>query len=149
MVSAMRPGPSLAHDAAMTDTKISTVQDIYEAFGRGDVEAILERVTDDVDWASEPDGSAPWHGVHHGKGEVPNFFKGLGEHIEVTEFTPLAFASNETDVMVVIRFGMRVPATGKAGTMDLHHWWRFRDRLVCVYRGTEDTALTERLLSEG
>ena len=30
----------------------------------------------------------------------------------------------------------------------LHHWWRFRDGKVYYYRGTEDTALTARLLSD-
>ena len=38
----------------MSDTKVQTIQDIYERFGRGDFNAILERVIDDVDWASEP-----------------------------------------------------------------------------------------------
>ena len=41
----------------MADTKIQTVQEIYEAFGRGDVATILDKVADDVDWASEPASS--------------------------------------------------------------------------------------------
>ena len=133
----------------MGDTKIQTIQGIYEAFGRGDVDAILDNVTDDVDWAVEPEGSAPWNWVRRGKGEVANFFKAIGENVEVTEFTPLAFASNETDVMVVIRYGVRVPATEKSGAMDLHHWWRFRDDKIYFVRGTEDTVLTTNLLSGG
>ena len=121
----------------MSKTNIDTVQAIYESFGRGDVDAILTSLTDDVDWASEPESKiAPWHGVHRGKGEVPQFFEELGSSVEVTEFTPLAFASSDTDVMVVIRFGMKVRASGKSGAMDLHHWWRFRDGKVCLYRGT-------------
>ncbi len=87
----------------MSDTKVQTIQDIYERFGRGDFNAILERVIDDVDWASEPDCPAPWHGVHRGKDALHNLFKSLGEKLDVTDFTPLAFASNETEVMVVIR----------------------------------------------
>ena len=39
--------------AAMSDQNMKTVQGIYEAFGRGDVEHILDQLTDDVDWASE------------------------------------------------------------------------------------------------
>ena len=129
-------------------SNIKTIQDIYEAFGRGDVEFIVDRLTDDVDWASEAEpGVAPWHGAHHGRGEVPNFFKALAETAQVTEFTPLSFAEGESDVMVVIRFGITVPATGKSGTMHLHHWWRFRDGKVCYYRGSEDTALTAELLA--
>ncbi len=44
--------------------------------------------------------------------------------------------------MTVVRFGVRVPATGKQGAMDLHHWFRFNGAgKVVQYRGTEDTAL--------
>ena len=35
------------------DANIKTIAQVYEAFGRGDVAAILDAVTDDVDWASE------------------------------------------------------------------------------------------------
>ena len=37
---------------------IQIVKDIYDAYGRGDLDAILERVTDDVDWAAEAAGTA-------------------------------------------------------------------------------------------
>jgi uncharacterized protein len=131
----------------MADAKIETVQGIYEAFGTGDVQAILDVLTDDVDFGSEPDSKiAPWHGRRTNKQEVAEFFQLIAENLEVTEFTPLSFTSNDTDVMAVIRFGATVPATGKSGTMQLHHWWRFDGDKVCFYRGTEDTALTAELL---
>ena len=131
----------------MSDHKIETIQRVYEAFGRGDVEFILGQLTDDVDWASCPDSDiAPWHGIHRGKAEVPNFFKALAENLQITEFTHLSFASNDTDVLVVTRFAATAPATGKSAAMDIHHWWRFRDGRIYLYRGTEDTALTKDLL---
>jgi ketosteroid isomerase-like protein len=126
---------------------VKTVQAVYEAFGRGDVGTILEVLTDDVDWAVEPNGPAPWNGLRRGKDEVARFFQAIAETSEVTEFTPLAFATNDTDVMTVIRYAFRVPATGKSGAMDLHHWWRFRNGKVCFVRGTEDTALVADALS--
>jgi uncharacterized protein len=131
----------------MADSKIETIQRIYEAFGRGDVATILDQLADDVDWASEPDQNiAPWHGVHKGKGEVPKFFEALTV-IEVNDFTVQSIGSNDTDVFAVVRFGMRVPATGKQGSMDIHHWFRFNDQGKIVrYRGTEDTALVAELL---
>lgn len=131
----------------MTDPKITTVQHIYEAFGRGDIGFILDQLTDDVDWASCPGSDiAPWHGIHQGKAEVPHFFKALGDNLEITEFTPLSFAANDTDVMVVTRWSATAPATGKNATMDIHHWWRFRDGKIYLYRGTEDTAQTQDML---
>jgi len=100
-----------------------------------------------VDWASCPESDiVPWRGIHRGKAEVPNFFKALGETLQITEFTPLSFTSNETDVMVVTHWAATSPATGKSTAMDIHHWWRFRDGKICFYRGTEDTARTQALL---
>jgi uncharacterized protein len=149
MVSPTTSAPSAANVPHMSEhTHISTVQAIYEAFGRGDIDAILERLTDDVDWASEAESDiAPWHGVRRGKNQVPSFFEALATSIDVTEFTPLTFASNETDVLVVVRFGFTVRENGNSGSMDIHHWWRFRDEQVCFYRGTEHTALTAALLA--
>ena len=130
----------------MGNANMETVQRIYEAFGRGDVDAILGMLTDDVDWASEASVTkAPWHGIRTGKTEVAGFFEALATTIDVLEFTPLAFAANDDDVMVVIRFEMKVRATGRSGVMELHHWWRLRDGKVWRYRGTEDTALVGSL----
>lgn len=133
----------------MSDANVGVVQEIYEAFGRGDVEFILDRLADQVDFGAETSSTAaPWYGLRTTKAEVADFFAAIGATLEVTEFTPLAIASNDTDVMAVIRFGVRVPATGKSGSMDLHHWWRFdADGKVSFYRGTEDTALTQDLLT--
>jgi ketosteroid isomerase-like protein len=133
----------------MTTPNIATVQGIYEAFGRGDVAYILDQLTDDIDWASCPGSEvAPWHGIRHGKAEVPSFFQAIGENLKVTEFTPLAFAANDTDVMVVTHWAATSVDTGVSAEMDIHHWWRFRDGKVYLYRGTEDTALTERMLTQ-
>lgn len=128
---------------------VKTIQLVYEAFGRGDVQAILDHLTDDVDWAVEPEGSAPWNGLRRGKVEVVAFFRALGETVEVTDFTPLAFASNDTDVMVVIRYAVRARATGKSAAMDLHHWFRFAGDKISFVRGTEDTAKTNEMLAAG
>ena len=87
------------------DPKIETIMRVYDAFGRGDLDAVLAEVADDVDWAAEASSaSAPWYGRYAGKAEVPRFFQALGSSIEISEFAPLSFTSNDTDVMVAIRW---------------------------------------------
>lgn len=131
------------------DTNIKTIAQVYEAFGRGDVAAILDMVTDDVDWAAEAASlTAPWYGVRHGKDAVTQFFTDFGSAMEVDEFTPLTFAANETDVLTVVRCRTRSRRTGKSAAMDLHHLFRFRDGKIAYYRGTEDTAQTEAALRD-
>jgi ketosteroid isomerase-like protein len=120
---------------------------LVSAFGRGDVAAILDAITDDVDWAAEAASSAaPWYGVRHGRDAVAAFFSDFGSTMEVEEFTPVSFAANDTDVLTVVRFRARSRSTGKSASMNLHHYFRFRDGKVAYYRGTEDSAQTEAVL---
>jgi uncharacterized protein len=127
---------------------IETVKSAYAAFGRGDVAAILDLVTDDVDWASEASGTdAPWWGAHKGKEQTGSFFEALGKAMEVEEFTPLAYAATDDgDVLTVVKYSARSRDTGKAATMNIHHWWRFTDGKISFYRGSEDTIATASTL---
>jgi ketosteroid isomerase-like protein len=129
------------------DANIKTIMGVYEAFGRGDVAAILDAVTSDVDWAAEADPAvAPWHGVRHGQEAVAAFFGEFGSTMEVEEFTLVSIAANDTDVLSVVQFRARSRATGKTAAMNLHHFFRFRDGKIAYYRGTEDTAQTQAVL---
>ena len=129
------------------DANIKTITEVYEAFGRGDIAAILDAVAGDVDWAAEAaSAGAPWHGVRLGKDAVAAFFAEFGATMEVEEFTPVSIAANDTDVLSVVRFRARSRATGKTAAMNLHHFFTFRDGKIAYYRGTEDTAQTEAVL---
>ncbi len=124
----------------MSEPGIETVQRVYAAVGRWDVDAILAELADDVDWAAEAAStSVPWYGNHRGKSEVARFFKEIESSIEITEFTPLSFVSNETDVIVAIWWSYTVTATGKRAAMHMQHWWRLVDGKIVYFRGSEDT----------
>jgi uncharacterized protein len=126
---------------------VDTVRTIYAAFGRGDVAAILDSLTDDVDWSSEgTSDSAPWFGQRIGKKAVASYFTSIAETIEVLDFTQLGLAANDKEVMVLNRFHMRSRKTGNEAAMQLHHYWRFRGRKVEYWRGSEDTELTVTML---
>jgi uncharacterized protein len=125
------------------DENIKTIQGVYEAFGRGDVQAVLEAVTADVDWAAEASSSAaPWYGVRHGKDGVASFFEAFGSTMEIQEFDPYAFAANDNEVHTVVHCRATSRATGKEIDHDLHHYFRFENGKIAFYRGTEDTAQT-------
>jgi ketosteroid isomerase-like protein len=128
---------------------IETIKAVYAAFGRGDVAAIADAVTDDVDWASDTSSNgAPWYGAHKGKSGVGSFFEEFGKAMEVEDFTPLTFAADANgDVLTVVRFVARSRETGKTTSMHLHHWFRFSGGKISYYRGTEDTAITVAALS--
>ncbi len=128
---------------------LETIKGMYAAFGRGDVGAVLDTVSDDVDWATDgPATAAPWYGPHKGKDGVASFFEALGKTMEVEDFTPLAFATTDDgDVLTVVRYTHRCRETGKAASMHLHHWFRFTNGKVSYCRATEDTAATAETLT--
>lgn len=132
------------------EQNIETVKEIYAAFGSGDVQAILDRVTDDVDWSTDAAiVSAPWYGPRRGKAEVPSFFEAIAKTGPVTEFTVISIAGNDDgDVHAFIRYAFTVTATAKEVQMNLHHYWRFEDGKISYVRASEDTALVAAALAQ-
>ncbi|MGH3693740.1 MAG: nuclear transport factor 2 family protein [Pseudonocardiaceae bacterium] len=52
------------------------IKQTYEAFGRGDIPAVLDNVAEDVEWSAP--GTLPQGGYFHGKSGVAEFFQGIG-----------------------------------------------------------------------
>ena len=128
---------------ASADDNVRTVQAIYEAFGKADIDAILAHVTDDVDWATEAaSADAAWYGPRKGKDGVASFFRDIAAAVDVLEFAPVSFAANDSEVMAFLTFRMAAKSTGREAAMHLQHYWRLRDGKVEYYRGSEDTAQT-------
>ena len=131
-----------------TDPKIETVQRVYASFGRGDLEAILGELADDVDWAAEATGDAvPWWGPHVGKAEVPRFFQEIGSNVNITKFDVVSYMSGDDEVISTVHWSFTVKATGKTATMYMQHWWRFSDGKISFFRGSEDTAQSANAFS--
>jgi uncharacterized protein len=127
---------------------LRTVKQIYDAVGRGDIAAIQDRVTDNVDWSAEAASkAAPWYGQRTGKTGVAAFFTDLANGIEISEFTPHSFAAGENDVHLLVNWTFRSIATGRETSMTMHHYWRLRDGKADQFRGSEDTELTAQALA--
>jgi ketosteroid isomerase-like protein len=134
----------------MSDPKVQAVQRMYQAFGRGDVEAVLAELAEDVEWISvseTPHPLVPWYGRYAGTAEVPRFFKEIGSNVDVTEFSVLSVTASETDVMVAIRWAFTVRATGRSAALHMQHWWRFAGGKVVFARTAEDSGATAALFS--
>jgi ketosteroid isomerase-like protein len=55
-------------------------------------------------------------------------------------------ATDDGDVLTVVRYTARSRETGKAATMEIHHWFRFTNGKISRYRGSEDTIATASTL---
>jgi len=63
-----------------------TVKVIYEAFGRGDVATILDKLDDAVEWESAvPVADVPWLQARRGKASIAGFFQSMAP-LQITRF---------------------------------------------------------------
>ena len=101
-------------------SNVATVQSIYEAFGRGDIPAILDRISDDVIWeAGDPGNSAqeagvPWMLPRREREGVAEFFQQVSASLEFHGFEPLNLLEGGNQVAATIRSTSprRPPASG-------------------------------------
>ena len=113
----------------MTNTK--TVGEIYQAFGRGDIESILEHLAEDVVWDhfehgnSGQDAGLPYLEERSGKGEVGGFFAALNETLEFEDFSPVDLLRSDDRVIGVIDETVVNRRTGKRFTDRAVHIWSF------------------------
>ena len=105
---------------------VETVQRIYQAFGQGDVGAILERLADDVEWEyGVTSTDVQWLQPRQGRADVVHFFQALGA-LDIHKFEPTAFIDGGDVVVALVNFEATVRATGRRIVEeDEVHLWRF------------------------
>ena len=129
---------------------VGTVAAIYEAFGRGDVPAILDRLSDDVDWeAGIRETAIPYYVSGRGKAHVVKFFEQLAANLELTRFEPLAICDGGEIVAVPIMYAGRIIGGGEIEpTMECHVWCFDAHGKVASFNHVLDLAIQERAFAE-
>lgn len=118
----------------------SSILGIYQAFGTGDLPAIMEKIADEVDWGLDPEApvvrALPWAGRVTTKEQVASvYFAGVASTLEVTAFEPLAVAQDGDHVAAVLRTGFVVRATGKSiDALECHFFTFGPDSRVVAYQ---------------
>lgn len=121
-----------------------TVREIYAAFGRGDMQAILERVDDRVAWESWSHNSAqaagvPWLRGGVGKSAVSAFFSTVAG-FKIDRFEVLDLLASDTQVAVEVEVEAIVPGGALLRDQELHLWTLGTDGKVVRMRHYADTA---------
>jgi ketosteroid isomerase-like protein len=118
-----------------TDQNIEVVKKGYEAFGRGDLDAVLRLYDDNIEW-TQP-GCSAISGTYHGKGEIGELLRRLGG--KTTMVKPLRFFADGDTVVVLSE------ATVGGETSQDVEVFTMRDGKALTARTYGDTALMERV----
>ena len=126
-------------------TNLQTINSIYEAFGKGNIPAIIDCIADNSEWELWADNSAqkagvPWLQARKGKEGALEFFKIVGE-LRIKDFRVLSIMSNENQVAVEFIIEADVPSTGGHYRDEEMHLWTFDEQgKVIRLRHYTDTA---------
>jgi len=130
---------------ATTTDHVAIVSDLYAAFGRGDLAAMLAPLAGDVswdaDWAdlfSQRAGLgvvAPRQGIDGAR----EFFAQLGT-FQVHDFQVLDLLASPTQVVAQIVIELTYPSGGRVRDEELHLWRFDDDHKIAALRHYVDTA---------
>jgi ketosteroid isomerase-like protein len=112
----------------------------YEAFGQGDLDAMLKLFDENIEWISPGPAELPTAGTRRGLQQVAEFFKSVNEVFEIQRFEPNAFIAQGDRVIVLGTETSRIKATDRVLDLDWAHAFTLRDGLVVAFHEYIDTA---------
>lgn len=116
------------------------VRRAYEIFKSGDIQALLELFSDDIEWQLPEIENVPFSGKRRGREQVVQFFATLADAQEVKQFEPREFIAQGEKVVALGQYGWRVKATGREYGGDWVHVWTVRDGKLAGFHEYTDTA---------
>jgi uncharacterized protein len=119
---------------------VAIAQNLYAAFGRGDLPFILDGLATDVEWAYPGPDTIPFAGRFRGRDAVTGFFAKLSESVELLEFEPRTFVNDGETVVVLGHERGNARRTGRAFEVDWAHVFIIREGKVASFVEYTDTA---------
>jgi ketosteroid isomerase-like protein len=130
------------------EQNLRIVQDMYAAFGRGDLAFVLAQIDDECDGFGVISGTAtgvPWHLDLKTKGKpaAVQYFEALASCVDHNGFEQKDLAATGDHVYATVRLVQHIRATGKTlEQAEVIHHFTFKNGKVVRCRVAEDTALT-------
>jgi len=98
---------------------LDIVRQGYAAFGRGDIQGLLNLLDPQVTWTTPGGADVPFSGTRRGHAAVGEFFATLANTLDITRFEPKDFLAQGDKVVVLGDDTSIVKATGKS----VDHRW--------------------------
>ena len=124
-----------------TDKHIATIQDLYAAFGRGDVPGLIERLDPDIVWENPGPSHIPYFGTHRGRQAVlKNIFEFVAASFDMQVFQPTDFLAGGDKVVVLIHMEAVLRPTGKKVVQDVAHVWTLKSGRPVHFHDHQDNS---------
>ena len=131
----------------MTEENLGVVRKGYEAFGRGDINGLLESLDEQITWVTPGPSDLATSGKRTGRQEVAGFFASVNQLFDIQRFEPREFIA-QGDLVVVLGSETAVArSTGKPLELDWVHVFTIKNGKVAAFQEFFDTAAVVAALS--
>ena len=125
-------------NTSTTQSGIPLVKQVYGAFARGDVPAVLGAFDENVEWTSAE--GAPYPGTFRGPNAIlTNIFARLGGEWEGFRAEPAEFLDAGEHIVALGRYSGNYKGTGRSMNAAFAHVWTVRNGKVVRFRQYADT----------
>lgn len=122
------------------------IRQAYDAFARGDIEAVLAVLDKDVEWTEA--AGFPYAGTYHGPEAVlTEVFARLGTEWDTFEAVPDRVVHQNGVVVATGTYSGTFKTTGHSFTARFAHVWELRDGMVGRFEQIADTAKVAEALA--
>jgi uncharacterized protein len=120
------------------------VQQAYANFRKGDIESLLDLMSDTIEWELPELAGVPTAGKRQGRAGVADFFSKLGETQSMVKFEPREFVAQGDKVVVLGRYTWQVKSNRGEFTSDWAHVFTLKNGKIVRFQEYTDTAAISR-----
>ena len=132
-----------------TSSNVQLVKDVYAAFSGGNIGAVVDAMSPEIEWHEAE--HSPWHvpGGHHGPpAVVTQILARIPETLDNFEVEPLRFHDAGATVIVEARYRADAPATAAALNAQACHVWTIRGGKLAAFQQYTDTWLFAQVTAD-
>jgi roadblock/LC7 domain-containing protein/ketosteroid isomerase-like protein len=123
------------------ETNVEIMRGGYEAFNRGDIDAVLGLMDPNIEWHEPEVQGLPFGGTHRGPEAVArNVFQSAAQNWDDFQVVPETFLDADDVVIVLGRFVGKGKASGRTLDAPFAHVWVLHDRKIVSLQDYTDTA---------
>ena len=115
-------------------------QQAYDNFKKGDIQALLNLMSDDIIWELPEIEDVPIAGSRSGRDAVGEFFAMVARDQDLIVFEPREFVADGDKVVALGHYQWRVRDTDREFATDFVHVFTIRNGKIVAFREHFDTA---------
>lgn len=119
---------------------VAVVKQAYDNFKSGNIEALLEQMTEEVEWRLPDIEGVPFAGARRGRAQVAEFFSILGDAQDTLSFEPRELVAEGDKVVALGSYFWRAKRTGREYGGEWAHVFTVRGGQIVGFHEYMDTA---------